>query len=117
MDRNQWLAYFILSFGLLTIGAIGGYFIKKDIGLVLICLIDSFLVGLLIYMFFLSYTGIWYWIPIITLALIINFAWLLRQKEARVQIEIQTSAVAGAYMVMKGIAMLTGGYNSEGQLF
>lgn len=69
-------------------GAVAGYFIKKDIGLVIICIIDSFLVSVLIYMFFMSYTGIWYWIPGIAVVLLLCFAWLLKQEHARVHIEI-----------------------------
>ena len=77
MTKTEWMAFFSLSAGLMSIGSVLGYLVKKDVGLVFICIADSILVSIMIYMFFMAYTGIWYWIPGIACCLLACFAWLL----------------------------------------
>lgn len=73
---------------LITSGALGGYLIKKDVALVILCMAESLLTSTLIYMFFMGYTGIWQWVPGMSACLGIWFGFLLTKPNARVQLEI-----------------------------
>lgn len=65
----------------------------------------------------MCYTGVWLNIMFMAFALLAFFGYLLFKANARDQLMMQTSALMGAYAMMRGIAMLSGGFNSEGQMY
>ena len=117
MGWGKWLTFCVISTLLLALGGVWGFYIPEFMGLTIMCVVDSFIVGTIVFIFFMSYTGNWPLVIGMSSVLLIAFIYLLAKPNAQEQLKIQTTAILGAYAVMRGISMLAGGFNSEGQMY
>ena len=69
------------------------------------------------YMFLMAFTGLWQILFLTTCALSVLFMYLILNPTYQFEARVQATSCLGAYGLMRGFAMLVGGYPSEGQMY
>lgn len=108
------MKFILLSLVSATAGGVAGKYVDEGAGLITIVVIDVFIVSTAAYMFLMSFTGLWEMIVVIMIAMGASCGYINYRPSFKDQTKIQATACVGAYSLMRGLAMLCGGYPNEG---
>ena len=116
-DFSHGLQFGVLGLSSAITGGLIGNKMPEKLGLNLIVGLDIWIVSTAVFMFFVSFTGKWHVILIIAAVMTTSCLYVSLYPSFENQIKIQATSCLGAYSLMRGVAMLTGGYPAEGQMY
>lgn len=113
-----WFQYLITIFivaASLLIGAFCGHKVSERVGIVFMCLLGGLMASSAVYIVYLSFAANIYALIVLTSILMIICSILPFKCQQTMSIE--STSFVGSYAIMRGVALLVGGFPSEVQLF